>query len=353
MPGEIYKPGVQQNTGRQRGSRPAPPPDPVQPFQVEGSEYERIQAEREAAMTPEQRAARDEGLARMRATAPQQSTVNTVPYQSQTLSRDLRSGQDAQTLLGADALSSFYGVEKPESSLTEENIAKFTPVVDPNIARSAETDRALALSEDLVDRVLNAPSQAQQLGDQALSDSLAMTRGARGGAGAVQNAQMNAEQNRPAILRDTAQAVIQEQTARAAAAGQAASIYAGVAGGNADRDATIRMANQTAGGNVISNLVAMTGQDYQFASEQRQQIGNLTAEFYRNAQQYAALDVQQQMAQWEALVQTYGIDKTFEAQIRQIAEQNKVGPLEAFKMVLGGVADVASLGIKAKTAGIL
>lgn len=252
--------------------------------------------------------------------------------------RSLQKGdQLADTVLGTQPTVS------PQNQVNVANRDALTPVVDPNLATSPETDRALALSEDLVNRITNAPLQTQALGDQALSSQLAIARSARGGAGAVQDALGAAQQQAPQLQAQTAQQSIQEQVARAGAAGQAASIYAGVATNDANRAATIATANQTAAMGVLQNLTTLTGQDLQFDAAKMGAIGQLARDYFNNAQVFSNMDNVKQIAQWQDLTQRYGIDHNFKAAIEKISADEGIGPLDAFKMALGAASALPGL----------
>ncbi len=231
----------------------------------------------------------------------------------------------------------------PNNQVTQNNIDRLTPVVDPNLGRNAEIDRAFAMSSDLVDRILNAPSQTAQIADRSLSQALAIGRSSPGGIGAVQAGVKGALGAAPQLQAQATQASIQEQQARASAATGAAQIYAGVAAGTADRDVRIAEANQGAALSVINNLTTLTGMDYQFDTAKMGAIGQLTRDFFNNAQQFANMDVNLQIAQWNDMTTRYGIDQNFKAAMEKIAADQKIGPLDAMKMVLGGAAAVGGV----------
>jgi hypothetical protein len=242
--------------------------------------------------------------------------------------------------LAEEVLGTQPGVD-PNHQVNTSNRDRLTPVIDPNLASSAETERALALSEDLVNRITGAPLQSEILADQMLSNQALMARSARGGAGAVQDAQNQAQAQAPEMLRTAAQMQTQEQVARAGAAGQAASIYAGVATNDANRAERIAQSNQSAGLSVLNNLTTLTGFDYQFDTAKMAAVGQLARDFFNNAAQFAQMDVQLQIAEWNNITNRYGIDKTFKAAMEKIAADEGIGPMDAFKMVLGAGAGVA------------
>lgn len=217
------------------------------------------------------------------------------------------------------------------------------PVIDPLLERNAEVDRAFAMSEDLVNRILNAPSQTGLIADRMLSNQLALARSTPGGIGAAQGGVKAAMGAAPQIQQQAAQQSIQEQQMRAQAATGAAQIYAGVAGSTADRAVRIQEANQQAASNVLNNLTQLTGQDYAFDAQKMQTIGQLARDYFNNAQAFANMDTQRQIAQWNDMTQRYGIDANFKAAMEQIAAQENVGPLDALRMVLGGVTAVGAL----------
>jgi len=226
----------------------------------------------------------------------------------------------------------------PNNKLTQANIDRLTPVVDPSLGRNAEIDRAFAMSEDLVNRIMGAPSQTAAIADRSLSQQLAIGRSSPGGIGAVQAGVKGALGAAPQLQAQANQASIQEQQARAGAATGAAQIYAGVAAGTADRDVRIAEANQGAAVSVIQNLTALTGMDYQFDTAKMQSVGQLTRDFFQNAQAFAGMDVQKQIAQWNDMTARYGIDQNFKAAMEGIAASENIGPLDAMKLVLGGAA---------------
>jgi hypothetical protein len=232
----------------------------------------------------------------------------------------------------------------PANQVNQANIDRLTPVVDPNLGRNAEIDRAFAMSSDLVDRILNAPSQTDQIADRSLSQMLAIGRSSPGGIGAVQAGVKGAMGAAPQIQAQAGQQAIQEQQARASAATGAAQIYAGVAAGTADRDVRIAEANQGAALSVINNLTTLTGMDYQFDTAKMGAIGQLTRDFFNNSQQFAQMDVQMQIAQWNNMTSRYGIDQNFKAAMEGIAASENIGPLDALKLVLGGAAAAGGLG---------
>lgn len=245
----------------------------------------------------------------------------------------------AETVLGSQPSPD------PNHAVSVANRDKLTPFIDPAMTSDKYTDAALAMSKDLVDRVLNAPLQTKIAGDQALSNQLAVARSARGGAGAQQDALNQAQAMAPQLQAQTEQAAIQEQVQRAGAAGQAAGIFAGVAGGVADREVRIKEANQAAGLHVLDNLTTLTGQDLQFDAAQIAQIGLLARDFNAMGTAFAQMDAQMQMAQWDDMTKRYGIDKNFDAQVKAIAAGENIGPLDALKMVLGGAAAVGGLAV--------
>lgn len=249
---------------------------------------------------------------------------------------------DRGNALADEALGTQPTVD-PTHQVNNSNINNLTPVVDPSLAENDETDRALSMSQDLVDRVLNTPLQTKQLADEALSNQLLVARSARGGAGATQSAMDTALGQAPELLRAASQQSINEQVTRAGAAGQAASIYAGVAGNSADRAVRIAQGNQAAGLSVMSNLTALTGQDLQFDQAKMATVGQLARDYFNNAAQFANMSTQLQIAQWANITQKYGIDKNFDAAVKKIAADENIGPLDAFKLLLGGAAAAGSI----------
>jgi hypothetical protein len=257
---------------------------------------------------------------------------------SQAISNQLDPFIDDSGDRGQQALDEFYNTEKPENN-TVPNAQSFADdnAVDPSTARNAEIDRAFEMSSDLVDRILNAPSQTAMLGDQALSSQLALGRSSPGGIGNVQAGVKAGMQAAPALQRDAMQASIQEQQARANAATGAAQIYAGVAQGTADRDVRIAESNQTAAGNVLGVMTQQYGMDLNYTTEEKAQLGQLSRDFYNNQEKFVGMDVEQQKTAFQSIVQIYGIKGDFAAAIAKIAADEGIGEMDAMKLVLGGV----------------
>jgi hypothetical protein len=107
----------------------------------------------------------------------------------------------------------------------------------------------------------------------------------------------------------------------------------------------IAEANQGAALQVMNNLTTLTGFDYQFDQAKMNAIGQLTRDYFNNAQQFAQMDAQMQIAQWNDMTARYGIDQSFKAAMEQVAAQENIGPLDAFKMVLGGATAIGGLAL--------
>ncbi len=282
-----------------------------------------------------------------KAAAPGVAKQNQVKAYSGALSNKIGGFVEQAGNRGADALSSFYGIEKPaDTSQSAAQVFADENAVDPSLARNDEIDRAFGMSSGLVDQIMNTPSAAKIAGDQALSQQLAIGRSAPGGIGNVQAGVKAAMGAAPQLQAQTQQAVLQEQVQRASAATGAAQIYAGVAAGVADRSTAIAQGNQNAANAALSTMTQKYGMDLNFTTEQRGQIGQLARDFYANQAQFANMDVQQQMAAWDNIVKVYGIDQTLKAAMEQIAAQENIGPLDAFKLVLGAADAAASIATK-------
>lgn len=250
---------------------------------------------------------------------------------------------------GDNALDRFYGIEKPQDTSAQQAVDFMRGnQVDPALAGSDEIDRAFGLSEGLIDQITNTPSQTKIIGDQVLSQQLALGRSSPGGISNVQAGVKAAMGAAPQLQQQAQQASIQEQVQRAQAATGAAQVYAGVAQGTADRAVRIGEANQNAATNVLATMTSKYGQELNFTTEQRGQIGQLARDFYNNQAQFAQMDINQQMATWDAMVKTYGIDATLKAAMEQIAAQENIGPLDAFKLVLGAADAAGSLATAGK-----
>ncbi len=277
--------------------------------------------------------------------APQgQQKQNQIKAYSDVFSNELGGYGAEANQRGNDALAQFYGIEKPADTSAQDAVDFMREnQVDPALAGSDEIDRAFGLSESLIDSVMNTPSQTKIIGDQVLSQQLALGRSSPGGIGNVQAGVKAAMGAAPQLQQQAQQASINEQVARAQAATGAANIYAGVAQGTADRAVRIGESNQTAATNVLATMTQKYGMDLNFTTEQRGQVGQLARDFFNNQAQFAQMDVTQQTAAWDAMVRTYGIDSTLKAAMEQIAAQENIGPLDAFKLVLGSIDALGSL----------
>lgn len=261
-----------------------------------------------------------------------------VQQGQQDISQQLSPFIDEAGNKGDQALSDFYGIEKPENT-TQQGAQDFTDknAVDPTLARNAEIDRAFGISEGLIDNIMNTPSQTKMIGDQVLSQQLALGRSSPGGIGNVQAGVKAAMGAAPQLQRDAQQASIQEQVQRAQAATGAAQIYAGVAQGTADRDVVIAQGNQNAANNVLSTLTQQYGMDLNYTTEERGQIGQLARDFYANQAKFVGMDIQAQSAALDNIVKIYGIKSDFAAALKKIAADEGIGEMDAMKLILGGV----------------
>lgn len=251
---------------------------------------------------------------------------------------------------GDEALSRFYGVDKPENTTTTDaQTFADQNAIDPSVARNDEVDRAFGMAEGLVDQIMNTPSQTKIIGDQVLSQQLALGRSSPGGIGNVQAGVKAAMGAAPGLQRDAMQASMQEQQMRAQAATGAAQIYAGVAQGTADRETRIAESNQNSANSVLNTMTTQYGMDLNFTTEERGQIGQMARDFYANQAKFVGLDVVQQSSALDNIVKIYGINSDFHAAIKKIAADEGIGEMDAFKLVMGGVDAYA----KYKTMGAM
>lgn len=326
-------------SSKARGTAPAPSQPAVPEFQGTPEWYAEMDRLSKAPGTPQYDAYQANAGARLG--SPQDEgdamTLN-IRGQSAGNTQYLQGLGVQRAVQGDNALERFYGIEKPQDTTAQDAVDFMRGnTIDPSIAGSDEIDRAFGLSEGLIDSIMNTPSQTKLIGDQVLSNQLALGRASPGGIGNVQAGIKAAMGAAPQLQQQANQASINEQIARASAATGAAQIYAGVAQGTADRAVRIGEANQNAANNVLQTMASKYGQELNFTTEQRGQLGQLARDFYNNQAQFAQMDMQQQMATWEAMVKTYGIDATLKAAMEQIAAQENIGPLDAFKLVLGAV----------------
>jgi hypothetical protein len=269
---------------------------------------------------------------------------------SQAISDQLSPFIDESGQKGDEALAEFYGVEKPENTtVADTNAFVDEHAVDPSVARNAEVDRAFEMSSDLVDRILNAPSQARAIGDQSLSQQLALGRSSPGGIGNVQAGVKAAMGAAPRLQADAQLAAANEEQMRNQTAVSAAQIYAGVAQGTADREVRIAQGNQSSADTVLGVMTTQYGMDLNFTTEERGQIGQMARDFYANQAKFVGMDIESQSRAMDNIVKVYGIKSDFAAALKKIAADEGIGEMDALKLVLGG----ADAYMKYKTMGAL
>lgn len=217
-------------------------------------------------------------------------------------------------------------------------------LADRNVGR---LDESLAANREVLDRILNAPSVADRLGKQTLRTQLALARSAAGGPGAVADALTQAQAQAPEIQAVATQGAIQEKQALLGTAGQVAGQITDAELGRRQQDIGIAAANQNSATTVLQEVARLTGTQLELDQRSQELIGQMARDFAAIDYNWAQLSVQQQDAYFDRLVTQYGIDKNFAAQMKAIAAQKSVGPLDIFNGVVGLIGGAASIGAAA------
>lgn len=221
----------------------------------------------------------------------------------------------------------------------------------------------------VLDQLLNGPSTAERLGQQTLKTQLALARSAAGGPGAVSDALMNAQAQAPELQAQATQQAVTEMDQRRAAAGDiatsigniqntATSTAGQVAGqitnaelGKRQQDIGIAQANQGAAVTVLQEVARLTGTELELDQRNQELIGQMARDMAAQSFNWASLGVQAQQAYFAQMIQMYGIDKNFEAQIEAIAANKSIGPLDVFNGIVGVVGAAAGVGAAAIKGG--
>lgn len=223
----------------------------------------------------------------------------------------------------------------------------------------------LTQARSVLDQLLNGPNTAERIGQQTLKTQLALARSAAGGPGAVADALMNAQAQAPELQAQAAQSATAETMQRTEAAGNlatsigniqnnATSTAGQVAGqitnaelGKRQQDIGVAQANQSAAVTVLQEVSRLTGTQLELDQRNQELIGQMARDMAAQSFNWASLGVQAQDAYFSRMVQVYGIDKNFEAQIKQIAAGKSIGPLDVFNGIVGVVGGAASVATAA------
>lgn len=217
-------------------------------------------------------------------------------------------------------------------------------LADRNVGRLEDS---LAANKEVLDRLLNGPSTAERLGQQTLKTQLALARSAAGGPGAVADALMNAQAQAPELQAQATQQAVSEEQARLSTAGQVAGQITNAELGRRQQDIGVAQANLGAATTVLQEVSRLTGTQLELDMRQQELVGQMARDMAAQDFNWAQLSVQQQDAYFSRMVQVYGIDKNFEAQIRAIAAQKSIGPLDVFNGIVGVIGSGATIGAAA------
>lgn len=206
---------------------------------------------------------------------------------------------------------------------------------------------ALGMSREVLDRLLNGPSQAKAVGARALENQLALARSARGGPGAVQDALNAAQQQAPQLQAQASQQAIAEQQGLLSTAGNVASNFAQAALGARGQDIQIEQTNVDAATKVLGQIAQLTGQQLQLDQQNEQFLGQMARDWAQLDFDWSKMSVDAQNQWFDRQVQIYGIDQQVAAQMKAIAAQEGIGPADWFNGIVGIIGAGAGVGAAA------
>lgn len=195
-------------------------------------------------------------------------------------------------------------------------------------ARGYQRD-VLDRQQAIINRILDFDPQAfaQMFTDQSLAALLAGARSARGGAGAVNSAVFAAQQQAPALFAQGQEQAAQLESQRLQAAGQVASDMGGLATNIRAGDENRSQFLADLGLRAQEGIASIIGVDMQLDAQATRDLGLFSVEFAKIFQQGQAMDLQQQLAQWDNLMRKYAVDEQARVALEQIRAQ-----LEASKI---------------------
>jgi hypothetical protein len=254
-----------------------------------------------------------------------------------------------------------------DMGLADRGVGKLDESIAANqrVLEQAMAGPDLTQAREVLDQLLNGPNTAERLGQQTLKTQLALARSAAGGPGAVSDALNSAMQAAPELQATATQQAVAEMDQRRAAAGNLATSIGNiqnnatsnagqVAGqitnaelGKRQQDIGIAQANQGAATTVLQEVSRLTGTQLELDQRNQELIGQMARDMAAQSFNWASLSVQQQDAYFSRLVQTYGIDKNFEAQLRAIAAQKSIGAIDVFNGIVGLIGGAATIGAAA------
>lgn len=263
------------------------------------------------------------------------------------IARREQASQDALTIAQQNNVNPSQGtgraVDRASSALGP------APQVEMGLAdrQLGAYQEALGMSREVIDRLLNGPSTAERLGQKTLTTQLALARSARGGPGAVQQALSQAQQQAPELQAQATQQAVSEELGRTQAAGNVASNFAQAALGARGQDIGIAQANQDAGLRTTQMISQLAGTQLELDQRNQELLGQLARDIAATGFDYAKLDAETASRELDRLMQMYGIDKQYAAQIKALEMAGKITSKDIFNGFMGIVGGLAGIGAAA------
>lgn len=180
---------------------------------------------------------------------------------------------------------------------------------------------------DQVDALLASPLQATAVAEQMAAENRAQALSARGGAGAQQQAMLQAQNRQPALQAQAAQAAAQEQQQRATAAAGMLSQAAGVEAQSTAFDIDIGKSNQDSANAFVQQMGQLGFGELQLDQNDRHEVGQMIRDFATLMQNgtidLAKLSLEQQDMLLDDALGRYDISERTRVQLKAISKQGK------------------------------
>jgi hypothetical protein len=221
------------------------------------------------------------------------------------------------------------------------------PTIDQGLADRGLGDvkDSIGMQRTVYDQLLNGPNTAQRLGSQVLRNQLALARSAAGGPGAVQEALRNAQNAAPELQAAAAQAATAETLQRTQAAGSVAQGVGTTALQGRGQDVQVAAQNQQAASALIQNVSQLTGQQLELDQRNQELLGQMARDLASQNFNWGQLSSQQQEAEFDRWVKTYGIDANIAAQIKVASIASKKGVMDYAIPIIGSLAQLGAAAV--------
>ncbi len=242
-------------------------------------------------------------------------------------------------------------LQNPGAVQTASNQAEAALGPAPTIT-GAQTDRQLGAVEDSIgmqrtvyDQLLNGPNTTERLGSQVLRNQLALARSAAGGPGAVQEAMRHAQDAAPELQAAAAQAATGETLQRLNAAGGVAQGVGTTALQGRGQDVQVAAQNQQAATALMQSVSSLTGQQLQLDQQNQELLGQMARDLAAQDFNWGQLNAQQQQAEFDRWVKTYGIDANIAAQLAIAAKASDKGIMDYAIPIIGSLAQLGAAAL--------